>query len=119
MSSSELKPEFLKLALNFLGKLLVFSFVGLLGVVASVTLKNLGPTHALSAFGIGAFICMAFVAIDNWSSNSISKLQWAALVVNVFLLSYTFLLLPTQEALSVLNDSGVKQNFWEVLKSWW
>lgn len=100
-------------------KLLTLAILLPFGFLVSGVVQEFGFQHALGAFSVGAFFCVLFIALDNWSGSSASKLQWAALSVNVLLLSYTFMLLPTNEAIEVLEKSGVNQNFWEMLKSWW
>ena len=60
MSTNELTPEFRKYALIFLGKLLVLSFVGVVGAVVSGIIQEYGATHSLAAFGVGAFFCILF-----------------------------------------------------------
>ncbi|HDM8146020.1 TPA: hypothetical protein P0E33_004876 [Vibrio harveyi] len=80
--------------------------------ITSVTISfRHGITHPLSVLSISSFFCMLFSSLDAWSSEKTSKLQWAAFIVNVIMLAFSFLLLPTLEALDILNRSGVTQNF--------
>jgi hypothetical protein len=116
---NKLSPEFFTLIIKVLGKVLALSIVVAVGILSARVIQEFGPTHSLSVFGVGTFFCLLFIAIDNLFSTSVSNLQWAAFAVNILLLIYTFLLLPTNEAIQTLNELEVEQNFWELLKSWW
>jgi hypothetical protein len=110
-----IQPWFFELMMKIFGKVFAFICVFLLCGVAIAVISQYGILHPASAFGIGSAIVMVLILWDSYSTDKISKSQWAALAINITLLAYTYLLLPTKEALKSLDESGVKQNLLELL----
>lgn len=108
-----IKPEidFFNIRVASYSRLISIIALALLAITSATLAFQHGITHPLSVLSISAFICILFSSLDSWVNEKISILQWVAFFVNVMMLVYSFLLLPTLEALDVLNKSGVKQNF--------
>ncbi|MCA2490309.1 MULTISPECIES: hypothetical protein [Vibrio] len=118
-SNNELQPWFLKFMLDWLLKALMVTVVAGLGFVVVGVIHQFGGAHPLTVFSIGALICLVFLVIDRFNSETTSKLQWVSLGVNVSLLAYSFLLLPTNEAIEILNKANVPQSFLDLLRHWY
>tara|TARA_R110001583_G_scaffold101235_1_gene247654 strand:- start:5314 stop:5640 length:327 start_codon:yes stop_codon:yes gene_type:complete len=104
--------------LNWLLKALMVTFVAGFGFVVVGVIHQFGGAHPLTVFSIGALICLVFLVLDRLNSDTTSKLQWASLGVNVSLLAYSFLLLPTNETIKILNEANVSQSFLDLLRGW-
>ncbi|WP_413793966.1 MULTISPECIES: hypothetical protein [unclassified Pseudomonas] len=118
MSHGEFQPWFLKAFIGPLLKMLAACLIALLAFVSVKAAIIFGPTHAIAIFGITATAVMALTLADGIKNRKTSKFQWAALGVNFLLLVYSAMLLPTKEAIEILNKSGVTQNLLGELLVW-
>jgi hypothetical protein len=115
MSTDEIFPGTRKVVLQFLSKALAVCAVALLFVTSLKVGYILGFTHALTILGLGAALTLSFSLADGLRTNKATKFQYLTLTVNVIFLVYLMLMLPTKEAVDLLNQSKVKQNFYEVI----
>lgn len=115
MSTEELSPKFRKLILHWLSITLAALTIGLMSFVVVKAAMQLGITHPLPVFGFGSEIILIFAWYEAVKNKYPSRVQWVSLGVNFVFLVFLALLLPTREAMELLNASGVKQNLLEVL----
>ncbi|WP_394238059.1 hypothetical protein [Pseudomonas anguilliseptica] len=81
------------------------------------SLFNYGFTHTLSVLLMSVLFFFTCTTIDTWKNDSLSKRQKMIVLISLLLFFYSIFMLPTKEAIEVLNDSGVNQTFLDVLKS--
>lgn len=115
MSHNELLPTFRIMMLSLLSKILAVCLVTLLIFTTIQVARMFGFKHPLTIFGIGAAITVSLALADSIINNKISPFQWLALSVNFLLLTYNAMMLPTTEAIKLLENSGLKQNLLEKL----
>lgn len=103
---------------SFIFKALAVSATVVLLIQVFDTAKALGYTHPLAVFAIGAATTIFLSLADSLNTKKISKFQWCALIINIALIIFFALMLPTNEAITALDISKVKQqNFLDVIIS--
>jgi len=87
----------------------ILILTAVMSILAPYNLFNFGLTHAISALSISMLFFFICSTIDTWKSNSLSNLQKTIIVINLLLFFYAILMLPTKDAIDILNNSVVKQ----------
>ncbi|EGR2205892.1 hypothetical protein AB8302_004693 [Vibrio parahaemolyticus] len=82
-------------------------------VIAIIT--EFGFLHPLSLFGIGSVIVVMFFVVDAFKNKAPTPALWLALAINTFWLAFTFLMLPSNDAINALNQAAINANFWQEL----